>query len=56
VLFEGIQPQHLHQMDGIILNFEHILENFDAKVITFYQGQIGPSFERENWKLKLSSV
>jgi hypothetical protein len=31
-------------MDGIILNFEHILEIFDAYVIASHWGQAGPTF------------
>jgi hypothetical protein len=43
-------------MDGIILNFEHILEIFDANVIRFHWGLAGPAFGLEKWKLKLPSV
>jgi hypothetical protein len=43
-------------MNGIILNFEHILEIFDAKVIALHWGQAGPTFGLEQWKLKLPSV
>jgi hypothetical protein len=47
VQFEDIHPQHLYQMDGIILNFEHILEIFDANVIALHWGQAGPTFGLE---------
>jgi hypothetical protein len=59
VPFEGIHPKHLYQMDGIISNFEHILDIFDANVIKLHLGQAGPrgpKFGLEKWKLKLPSV
>jgi hypothetical protein len=43
-------------MDSIVLNFEHISEIFDAKVIALHQEQARPIFELEKWKLDLSSV
>jgi hypothetical protein len=43
-------------MDGIILNFEHILEIFDAYVIALHWGQAGLTFGLENWKFNLPSV
>jgi hypothetical protein len=43
-------------MDGIILNFEHILEIFDANVIALHLGQAVPTIRLEKWKLKLPSV
>jgi hypothetical protein len=56
VQFEGIHPQHSYQMVGIILNFEHVLEIFDANVNALHWGQAGQTFELEKWKLKLPSV
>jgi hypothetical protein len=37
-------------MDGIILNFEHISEIFDANVIAIHWEQTEPIFGLEKWK------
>jgi hypothetical protein len=52
VQFEGIHPQHFYQMDGIILDFEHILEIIDADVIALHWGQAKPTVGLEKWKFK----
>jgi hypothetical protein len=57
VIFEDICPQlQLYLMDDIILNFEPILEIFNAIVIALHWGQAGPTFGLKKWKLKLPSV
>jgi hypothetical protein len=43
-------------MDDIIVNFEHILEIFDANVIALHLRQAGPTFGFEKLKLKSPSV